>query len=128
MSETGSVLVHLGVKKTNQVWKFFSFSIFQERSVWFVFYPYFFLFFIVFIFLSVFSLTDTNDSQESREQRGDHYFSCFLLLPVPIPANIHLVHRDFYHFFLTDLFVVTRVIADKTCSPWKFPFYFHWCN
>ena len=30
--------------------------------------------------------------------------------------NIHIVLRDFYHFFLIDLFVITRLIADDTCS------------
>ena len=30
--------------------------------------------------------------------------------------NIHLVLRDFYHFFLIDLFIITRLIADETCS------------
>ena len=45
-------------------------------------------------------------------------------------TNIHLVHRDFYHFCLIDLFVITRLIADKTCSPCWFAFYlyFRWCN
>ena len=32
-------------------------------------------------------------------------------------TNIHLVHQDFYHFFLIDLFVITRLIADEACSP-----------
>ena len=32
-------------------------------------------------------------------------------------TNIYLVHRDFYHFCLVDLFVFTRLIADGTCSP-----------
>ena len=45
-------------------------------------------------------------------------------------TNIHLVHRDFYHFFLINLFVITRLIAYETSSPNKFAFYFHfhWCN
>ena len=61
----------------------------------------------LFYFLSVFSLTDTNDSQDRREERGNHYFSCSSLPPV----NIHLVHRDFSHFFLIDLFVIVRLIV-----------------
>ena len=28
--------------------------------------------------------------------------------------NIHLVHLDFYHLLLLDLFVITRLIADET--------------
>ena len=31
-------------------------------------------------------------------------------------TNIHLIHRDFYHLFLLDLFVITRLIANETCS------------
>ena len=31
-------------------------------------------------------------------------------------TNIHFIHRDFYHLFLFDLFVITRLIADETCS------------
>ena len=44
--------------------------------------------------------------------------------------NIHLVVRDFYHFFLINLFVITRLIADESCSPKRFAFYldFDWCN
>ena len=30
--------------------------------------------------------------------------------------NIHLIHQDFCHFFLIDLFVITRLIAD--ISKW----------
>ena len=33
-------------------------------------------------------------------------------------TNIHLVHRDFHHFFLIYLFVIARLIADEVCSPW----------
>ena len=32
-------------------------------------------------------------------------------------TNIHLVHRDFYHFSLINLFIITRLIAYKTSSP-----------
>ena len=32
-------------------------------------------------------------------------------------ANIDLVDQDFYHFFLIDLFVITRLVADETCTP-----------
>ena len=34
--------------------------------------------------------------------------------------DIHLVNRDFYHFCLIDLFVIARLIADESCSPWRF--------
>ena len=45
-------------------------------------------------------------------------------------TNIHLVHRNFYHFFLANLFLITRLIADETSSPQSFAFYFYfyWCN
>ena len=59
-----------------------------------------------FLFLLVFSLTDTSDSEDSSEGRWNH----------PL-MNIQLVHRDFSHFFLLDLFVITRLIADETCFP-----------
>ena len=39
--------------------------------------------------------------------------------------NIHLVYRYLYHFFLLDLFVITRVIADETESPKRFAFHLH---
>ena len=69
---------------------------------------------IFFHFLSVFSLTDTNDSQDSRERSGNHFFPVFHFHSL---TNIHLVHQDFYHFFLIDLFLITRLIAKETCSP-----------
>ena len=35
----------------------------------------------------------------------------FLVLHFLPPVNIHLVHRDFSHFFLIDLFVIVRLIV-----------------
>ena len=32
-------------------------------------------------------------------------------------TSIHLVHRDFYHFFLINISIITRLIADETSSP-----------
>ena len=32
-------------------------------------------------------------------------------------TDIHLIHRNFYHLFLLDLFVITRLMDDETCSP-----------
>ena len=66
-----------------------------------------------FLFLSVFSLTDTKNSQNGTEE-GIIIFFVFRVHPL---TNIHLVHRDFYHLFLFDLFVITRLIADETSSP-----------
>ena len=74
----------------------------------------FFLSFLLFsLFLSVFYLADTNDSQDSREGRGNNCFFVYYFHP---PTNIHLVHPDFYHFFLIDLSVITRLIAYEACS------------
>ena len=30
--------------------------------------------------------------------------------------NIHIVLRDFYHFFLIDLLIITRLLSYETCS------------
>ena len=40
----------------------------------------------------------------------------FLAFYFYLLRNIHLLYRDFYHFCLIDIFVITRVIADETCS------------
>ena len=68
----------------------------------------------------MFSLTDTNDSQDSR--KGEEVL-IFLVFHFHLLTNIYLVHRDFYHFCLIDLFVITRLIADETCSPQRFAFF-----
>ena len=73
---------------------------------------------VFFFFLSSFSflflpLTDTNDSQNNKNVEG---IIIFLVFHFHLLTNIHLVHWDFYHFFLIDLFVITRLIADETCS------------
>ena len=62
------------------------------------------------------------------KEEGVIIFLVFYFHPL---ANIHLVYRDFYHFFLINLFVIiTSLIADVTCSSKRFTFYlhFHWCN
>ena len=41
----------------------------------------------------------------------------FLVFYVHLLTNFHLVYQDFYHFFLIDLYVISRLIADETCSP-----------
>ena len=68
-----------------------------------------------FLCLSVFSLTDTWQIH-SIEENGERII-IFLVLSFHPLTNIHLIHRDYYHFFLIDLFVITRPIADETCSP-----------
>ena len=39
--------------------------------------------------------------------------------------SIHLVYRDFYNFFLINLFVITRLIAYETSSPERLASYLH---
>ena len=46
--------------------------------------------------------------------RGNR-ITIFLVFHFQPLTNIHLVHWDFYHLFLLDLFVITRLIADETC-------------
>ena len=70
-------------------------------------------FVLFFLFLSVFSLTDTNDSYDGTGER----IIIFLAFHLHTLMNIYLIHRDFYHLGLLDLFVITRLIADETCSP-----------
>ena len=100
-----------------------AFSLVCVLSTFFFFLSLFFFFsFSVGIFL-----TDTNDSQDSRDVEE---IIIFLTFNFHLLRNIHLAHRDFYHFFLTDLSVITRLIAHETCSISRFVFYlfFHWWN
>ena len=77
----------------------------------FVFFSFFLSCF--FLFLSVFSLTDIKDPSDGTGE-GIIIFLVFHFHPL---TNIHLIHRDFYHLFLLDLFVITRLIVDGTSSP-----------
>ena len=56
--------------------------------------------------------------------KGEEVLS-FLVFHFHLLTKIHLVHRDFYYFCLIDLFVITRLMADETCSPQRFTFYLH---
>ena len=97
----------------------------KEWSVWFMYYPCFF-FFIYFLLLLVFSLTNTNKVQRMAGMgEGINVFLVFHSL-----MNLHLVHQDFYYFFLINPFVITRLMTSETFSPYRFAFYFyfHWCN
>ena len=40
----------------------------------------------------------------------------FLVFHFHALTSIHLIHGDFYHLFLINLFVITKLIADETCS------------
>ena len=100
-----------------------AFSLVCVLSTFFFFLSLFFFFsFSVGIFL-----TDTNDSQDSRDVEE---IIIFLAFDFHLLTNIHLAHRDFYHFFLIGLSVITRLIAHETCSLSRFVFYlyFHWWN
>ena len=94
-----------------------------------MFYPYYFLsfFLLIFLFLLIFSLTETSDSQDSREGRWNNYFSFFHFHPL---TNIHLVYRDFHPFFLINLFIIARLVANESFASYRFAFYlrFHRCN
>ena len=92
----------------------------EERSAWFVIYPY--------SSCQYFTCQTITNYRMSGKGEGIIIFLVFYFHPL---ANIHLVYRDFYHFFLINLFVIiTRLIADVTCSSKRFTFYlhFHWCN
>ena len=79
------------------------------------------VFFLYFLLLLVFSLTNTNKVQRIAGMgEGINVFLVFHSL-----TNIHLVHRDFYHFFLINLFVITRLMTNETFSPYRFAFYFY---
>ena len=79
-----------------------AFSLVCVLSTFFFFLSLFFFFsFSVGIFL-----TDTNDSQDSRDVEE---IIIFLAFDFHLLTNIHLAHRDFYHFFLIGLSVITRL-------------------
>ena len=43
----------------------------------------------------------------------------FLVFHFNLLTNIHLIHRDFYHLFLLDLFAIFRLIADETSDEFS---------
>ena len=61
-------------------------------------------------FLGIFWLTLTNHKMDGMGE-GINVFLVFHFNPL---TNIHLAHRHFCHFFLLDLLVITRLIADAT--------------
>ena len=80
-----------------------------------------FFFFLYFLLLLVFSLTNTNKVQRIAGMgEGINVFLVFHSL-----TNVHLVHRDFYPFFLINPFVITRLMTSETFSPYRFAFYFY---
>ena len=61
-------------------------------------------------FLGIFWLTLTNHKMDGMGE-GINVFLVFHFNPLTI---IHLAYRDFCHFFLFDLLLITRLIADET--------------
>ena len=78
---------------------------------------FFFLSFFFFqIFYRYFLWQTLTIHRIAEKEEGIIIFLFFHFQPL---TNIHLVNRDFYHFFLIDLFVITRLITDETCSPFR---------
>ena len=76
---------------------------------------FFFSFFLLFFFFYLYFPWQTL-AIHKIEGTGEGII-IFLVFHFHPLTNIHLIHRDFYHLFLLDLFVITRLIADETCSP-----------
>ena len=98
-------------------------SIFTLYATWLTlvcFFPpvFFFFFFFFYRYLPWQTLTIHRIAGKGEG------ITIFLFSTSNTSQNIHLVHRVFYHFFLIDLFVTARLIADKT---YRFPF-IHWRN
>ena len=85
----------------------------RNCSVWFAFYPYFFAFFCFFFFFYRYFPWKTLTFH--RIAVNEEVTIIFLVFHVHLLTNIHLVSLDFYHFFLIDLFVITRLITDEVC-------------
>ena len=79
---------------------------------------FFFLSSFFFFFCRYSCFLDTNFHRIAGKGEGINIFLVFLLHRL---TNIYLVHRDLYHFFLIDLFVITSMTA-ATCSLWRFEF------
>ena len=80
-----------------------------------VFFFSFFLSFSLFFFLYRYFPWQTLTIQ-SIPGKGEGIIILFVF-HFHLLTSIHLVHQDFYHFFLIDLFVIIRLIADEACSP-----------
>ena len=95
----------------------YSDSVFTLHLTWGAFslvcVPSVFFFFLSSFFSAVFSLIDTNGCRIARKGDG---IIIFLVFNFHLLTNIYLFHRNFYHFFLLDIFIITRMIADETCS------------
>ena len=72
---------------------------------------YFLLFFIFYRYLPWQTLTIRRIAGEGEG------IIIFLVFNLHQLTNFHLVHWDFYDFFLLKLIVITRLIAYKTCFP-----------
>ena len=76
---------------------------------------FFFSFFLLFFFFYLYFPWQTL-AIHKIEGTGEGII-IFLVFHFHPLTDIHLIHRDFYHLFLLDLFVITRLMADETCSP-----------
>ena len=74
-------------------------------SVFFSFFLSFFLSCFLFFFYWYFPRQTLTNHKIGRE-RESLFFLVFHFHPL---TNIHLIHRDFYHLFLLDLFVITMM-------------------
>ena len=79
-------------------------------------YPYFFLsflFLLYFFFYRHFPWQRLTIQRIAGKGEGIIIFLVFHFHPL---KNIHLVYRYFYHLFLINLLVITRLVAGETCS------------
>ena len=74
-------------------------------------------FFLVFLFLLIFFFFFWKTLAIHRIAQNGEWIIIFLVFHFHSLTSTHLIHRDFYHFFSIDLFVITGLIADETCSP-----------
>ena len=76
-----------------------------------------FLFFFFFLFFSRYFLWQTLTIYKIAGN-GEEIIT-LLVFHFHTLTNIQLVHLDFYHFFLVDIFAITRLIAIENCW-WAF--------
>ena len=83
-----------------------------------LFYIYYLLiflsFFFFFFFYRYFSWQTLRINRIVEKEEG---IIIFLLFHFNLLTIIHLIHRDFYHFFLIDLFVIIRLLWH--CQDWS---------
>ena len=88
----------------------------EKRSVWLVFYPYFYFFLSFFFFFFFYWYLPWQTLTIHKIGGTGEGINIFLVLHFHLLTNINLIHRDFYRLFLLDLFAITRLIPDESCS------------